>query len=137
LVCVRLSPAWLWLLAAVQIAIPATYYLGQRAQDDERFAWRMFSAVRLKRCTVEAFDGDVGVDSPARVDLTSALHASWTRSLGRGRERVIAHFLATRCSQPEVETASLVRRCQWPSGRRMPADRYRYECATGRFTVGP
>src|SRR5689334_3405160 len=47
---VRLRPSlsWLWLLVAVQVAIPASYYLVREDADDERFAWRMFSAVRLK-----------------------------------------------------------------------------------------
>ena len=134
----RVSSAWLWVLVAVQVAIPASYYLGCRGEDDERFAWRMFSAVRLKRCSVEAYDGDLrdAAASPSapRVDLAQAAHASWARSLSRGRTYVIERFLAMRCLQDGVRAATLVRRCQWPSGRRQPEDRYLFDCASRAFT---
>jgi hypothetical protein len=135
LVRVRVSPAWLWVLVVVQVAIPASYYLGRGGHDDERFAWRMFSAVRLKRCNVDAFDGEL--DSGAPVDVARAVHASWAGSLARGRRRVIARFLATRCEQPGVRAASLARRCQSPSGRRLPVHRYRYDCASGALSEAP
>ena len=125
------------MLVAVQVAIPASYYLGWRGEDDERFAWRMFSAVRLRRCSVEAFDGDLGsatASPPAvRVDVAQAVHASWARSLARGRSYVIERFLATRCSGEGVRAATMVRRCQWPSGRRQPEDRYVFDCSAGSF----
>jgi hypothetical protein len=125
----------LWLLVAVQVAVPASYYLGRGGGDDERFAWRMFSAIRLKRCSVDAFDGE-RKDAP-RIDVSRALHASWAGSLARGRGRVIERFLATRCEVPEVRVASLTRRCTSPSGRRLPLHRYRYDCATGRMSEAP
>lgn len=131
-----MSPAWLWVLVAIQVAVPASYYLGVRGEDDERFAWRMFSAVRLKRCTIEAFDADPrdaqGVNA-ARVDLAQAVHASWARSLTRGREYVIERFLGTRCEHEGVRVATMTRRCHWPSGRRMPDDYYVLDCEAGRF----
>ena len=121
---------------AVQVAIPASYYFGRGGQDDERFAWRMFSAIRLKRCSVDAFDGEIGADA-ARVDVARAVHASWSGSLARGRQRVIEAFLATRCARPGVAVASLTRRCQSPSGRRLPVRAYRYECASGHLSEAP
>lgn len=133
----RTSPAWLWVLVAIQVAIPASYYLGWRGEDDERFAWRMFSAVRLKRCSVEAYDADPDLRpdtlTSARVSLSRAVHASWSRSLARGRPYVVERFLQTRCERAGVQVATLVRRCQWPSGRRVPEDHYRLDCASARF----
>ena len=123
----------MWLLVAAQIAIPASYYVERAGRDDERFAWRMFSAIRLKRCSVDAFDGELDAEAP-RIDVSRAIHASWSSSLARGRHRVIEAFLATRCSRPEVGVASLTRRCRSPSGRRLPVHLYRYECATRRFS---
>jgi hypothetical protein len=122
---VRIRPAvWLWLLVALQVAIPASYYLRQD-RDDERFAWRMFSAIRLRRCEVAAFD--VRGPSRRRVDLTHVLHASWIRSLERGRASVIDRFLATRCGS-DVEEAQLERRCREPSGSAMEPMMYRRAC---------
>ena len=75
----------LWLVVALQLAIPASYYF-RSERDDERFAWRMFSAVRVKRCEVElrARHGE----SWEEVDLDRLLHASWQTALERGRKRV-------------------------------------------------
>jgi len=121
---------------AVQIAIPASYYLGHGGRDDERFAWRMFSAVRLRRCSVDAFDGELG-QGPPQIDVSRVVHASWSGSLARGRGRVIERFLATRCGMPGVRTASLTRRCTAPSGSRLPVHRYHYDCATDHFSEAP
>ena len=130
----RCSPSWLWLLVAVQVAIPASYYLVREDEDDERFAWRMFSAIRLKRCDVDAFDA-LADDAQRPIALAEALHASWQRSLGRGRRPVVARFLATRCSMPEVRYAGLERRCTSPAGRTLPTEHYRYDCAAARLEV--
>jgi hypothetical protein len=122
---VRIRPAvWLWLLVALQLAIPASYYL-RAERDDERFAWRMFSAVRLRRCEVSAYD--VKGSSRRRVELPHALHASWIRSLERGRPNVIDRFLATRCAA-DVAEAQLERRCREPSGATMAPMLYRRPC---------
>jgi hypothetical protein len=128
----RLSVAWLWLLVALQVAIPASYYLVRDDRDDERFAWRMFSSVRLTRCRVRAFDGKTPQER-AHVDLATYLHASWQRSLERGRKHVIERFLSARCGQPGVVYSQLERSCTSPSGRVLPDKRYRYDCPERRF----
>lgn len=129
----RVVSVALWLLVAVQVAIPASYYLWRSPGDDERFAWRMFSAVRLKRCTVSVFDDEAASAGPGIV-LAHAAHASWVRSMTRGRQRVIERFLATRCA-PGASPV-LLRRCAWPSGRDLPTETYRYDCGAGRLSVG-
>jgi hypothetical protein len=122
---VRIRPAlWLWLLVALQVAIPASYYL-RVDRDDERFAWRMFSAVRMRRCEVSAYD--VRGSSRLPVDIPGVLHASWIRSLERGRAKVIDRFLATRCTAG-AEEAQLERRCREPSGRTLQPMLYRRPC---------
>lgn len=120
----------LWLLVAVQVAIPASYYLRDE-RDDERFAWRMFSAVRLRRCEVSAYDVHVeprqSAPSRSRLDVPHLLHASWIRSLERGRPSVIDRFLATRCAAGADE-GQLERRCIEPSGVRVSPMFYRHPC---------
>lgn len=131
----RPALSWLWLLVALQVAIPASYYLVRSEPDDERFAWRMFSAIRLKRCEVEAHEHVDGTER--RVDLSRALHASWVRSLGRGRRAVISRFLATRCVQPSVRYARLERRCTSPSGEALAPESYSYDCVRTQLERTP
>jgi hypothetical protein len=132
----------LWLLVALQVAIPASYYLVRDDRDDERFAWRMFSTVRLTRCRVLAFDvlsarGADGRTPEERsaVDMPKSLHASWLRSLERGRKHVIEHFLAARCERPAVRYSQLDRSCTSPAGRVLPEQHYHYDCQGQRLEV--
>lgn len=119
---------------AVQVALPASYYLLRDDRDDERFAWRMFSSVRLTRCTVAAFEEHS--DKRLALDLRESLHASWQRSLERGRRRVIERFLATRCERQALQYSLLERRCTSPSGTALPIARYRYDCRERALEVG-
>ena len=130
----RVASFALWTLVAIQVAIPASYYLWRSPTDDERFAWRMFSAVRLKRCTVQVFD-DEGASDKRPLALAHAAHASWVRSMTRGRQRVIERFLATRCAGRRAAEPVLFRHCAWPSGRTLPSEAYRYDCAAGQLEV--
>jgi hypothetical protein len=131
---------WLWILVVLQVAIPASYYLVRDDPDDERFAWRMFSAVRLKRCEVTASErASGGLARP--IDIPRSVHASWIRSLERGRPNVIEHFLAQRCrptpGAAAIEDSELTRRCKGAAGRALPSSRYRYDCASRRLETGP
>jgi hypothetical protein len=127
------SLAWLWLLVAVQVAIPASYYLRGHDPDDERFAWRMFSNVRLKRCSVRVFT--VGAAGERReVRLPGSLHSSWINALERGRVRVIEHYLASQCSL-QVGTTFLDRRCEDVRSSATPAQRYVYRCQAQRLSL--
>ena len=137
--------AALWLLVLLQIAVPASYYLWREDPDDERFAWRMFSAVRLKQCLVAAWESDEERGEKLRaVDLKRAVHASWQKLLDRGRRPVIEQFLASRCEpilDPDASAARrappartiLERSCVSPAGRPLPGQRFVYHCASNRF----
>jgi hypothetical protein len=118
-----------WLLVAAQVAIPAGYYLRSEDRDDERFAWRMFSATRFRSCEVTAFERD-GRGERA-LDLKYELHASWVGLLRRGRRGVIEKFLSARCALPERVEASLLRSCREVDGAPGPRQRFRLDCETG------
>jgi hypothetical protein len=118
----------LWLVVGLQLAIPVSYYLRQRDPDDERFAWRMFSATRFRACSVEAFEADRAGTRP--LQLSDELHASWIGLLRRGRSSVIEKFLARRCEQPLRTSAWLLRTCKDVGGRDLPRERYHFDCAT-------
>lgn len=122
------SYVWLWLLVALQVAIPASYYLSDSDRDDERFAWRMFSGVRMKRCAVSAREQrHEGNLSP--VPVRGALHGSWIHALERGRRRVIEQFLRSRCLGGAA-TTTLERRCQSvDSAQHLAPELYVYACS--------
>lgn len=120
------SPNWLWLVVLLQLAIPASYYLSRSDPEDERFAWRMFSATRLRSCGLSAFQTSAGVERP--IDLDRALHASWLGALRRGRRVVIDKFLWRQCVHQPVQSVRLVRQCHEADGRLLPDRQYRLDC---------
>lgn len=103
-----------------QLLIPLRYYTSSDPFD-ERFAWRMFSGVRVTRCRSIAFeDGEDG--RTVRITLTGSskgpygtLHPAWERLLERGRPAVIRKFLRSRCDHPGVARVRLANRCVLPS----------------------
>lgn len=81
----------LWLVA--QLTIPLLYYLARRDPHDERFAWRMFSPMRMIKC-----DPRFTIDD-ARVDLGKRFHEAWLELAGRGRYGVIEAMGARLCAE--------------------------------------
>lgn len=132
-VSTKRSLAWLWLLVAIQIAIPASYYLRGRERDDERFAWRMFSGVRLKRCSVSVTRA-LADGSSQPVALERTLHSSWINALKRGRTSVIERYLAKQCSGSAA--VELARSCEGVKGAPSSSEIYRYDCGASRLSVG-
>jgi len=125
----------LWLVLLLQIALPSSYYLWRVDREDERFAWRMFSEVRFRSCSVEVSEQSPVGERP--VVLSEALHASWIGALRRGRERVIERFLASRCARPDVTASTLLRNCREVDGQRGPSQRFHYACAAQRLAREP
>ncbi len=127
--------AWLWLVVALQVAIPASYYLRDGDPDDERFAWRMFSNVRFRRCDVSASlvreDGQVRA-----LALRGRLHSAWVHNLERGRGRVIERFLSTHC-EAGVSEALLERRCRGLAEGAPFVEYYRFDCTRETLTLRP
>lgn len=89
------SLALLALFALVQIAIPLRYYLGGDLYD-ERFAWRMFSAVRVQECDVAVSETRGGREVALRP--MTFLPAPWVGLLERSRPAVVRGFLDWRCT---------------------------------------
>lgn len=115
---------------AIQVAVPMTYYLGED-RFDERFAWRMFSAVRVYRCDLNAFDLDDGRATP--VPLGRTIHVAWINTMQRGREGVIQRYLTWRCAHAEVGGARVVNRCTTPEGEQVPDLVREIDCASGEL----
>jgi hypothetical protein len=123
----------LWALVALQLAIPASYYLRGGSPDDERFAWRMFSAVRFRKCEVLVSERDETGEHP--LALERALHASWIGLLRRGRPSVIEAFLRERCSGGGLIEATLRRSCREVDGVATLHQGHRLECRSGVLRV--
>jgi len=118
----------LFVFLAFQLIVPLTYYV--RADPyDERFAWRMFSAVRLHRCRPNASEVANGQERP--VDMPKVIHQAWINTMARNREDVIRAFLAKRCEEEDVEEATLSNVCVTPAGTRLAPQVYRRDCTSG------
>ncbi|HUF75145.1 MAG TPA: hypothetical protein VMM35_02660, partial [Longimicrobiales bacterium] len=100
-------------LLLVQSVVPLRYYLGDDLFD-ERFSWRMFSAVRVYSCDLNAFETREGHERPT--PLMSTIHVAWITTMRRGREGVIRRYLRWRCEQEGVEAARVINRCTTPEG---------------------
>lgn len=124
--------AGLWL--AFHVLVPLRYYaLADHDVYDERFAWRMFSAVRVQRCQV-AVD-ETGVAGSRRVQLATILPMPWIALVERNRPAVQREMLAHLCEQPTEPMRVEVRsECTEASGERAPTVRREIDCESGEIT---
>lgn len=90
----RASLAALAVWTLIQIAIPLRYYLGEDLYD-ERFAWRMFSAVRVQECEIAVAETRDGHE--VALQPMTFLPAPWVGLLERSRPAVVRGFLDWRC----------------------------------------
>lgn len=124
-----------WAVAGLLLAqalIPLRYYLGDDPFD-ERFSWRMFSAVRVYQCQLAAFDDVGGV--PTQVPLMREIHVGWVTTMRRNRQAVQERYLRWRCDENEIEGARIVNRCTSPEGRREDVIRT-IDCESGKIEEG-
>ena len=98
--------AWVCL----QMALPLSYYFRTEKVEryDERFAWRMFSDVRMVKCKAEFFaDGEP-------VTLSREFHMAWDSLIQRGRPQVMQAVTDRLCSTREGSEITLKMRCREP-----------------------
>lgn len=119
------------LAVAVQALIPLRYYLGDDAYD-ERFSWRMFSAVRMQECRISASETTNG--AAQRVRLMETIHVGWITTLRRNREAVMERYLEWRCEHEGVQRARLENECRTPDGDPVPTIVREIDCASGAIT---
>jgi len=111
------------LLACAALA-PLRYYLGDDPHD-ERFAWRMFSGVRLRQCqirVVETMRKDHPGPRQRLVDPGETVHPSFENLLRRVRRPVVDAFLEARCARSGGNVAEVryANRCFSPGGSPLP-----------------
>lgn len=114
-----------WLL--LHVSVPLSYYLSSDVYD-ERFAWRMFSAVRVQECGLDARETIDGMERP--IGLQSVLPAPWVSLLQRNRPAVLRRFLEWRCASDVHPTeVRLTHTCRSVAGAALPAVHRTLHCA--------
>jgi hypothetical protein len=98
-------------IIAVQVWLPASYYLSDDVYD-ERFAWRMFSSVRMTRCDFDLYDASNG--GLQRISLTKTNHIVWSNLAKRARLSVIEKLVQIACQEREDVRVRLS--CTVPNG---------------------
>ena len=77
---------------AVQLVLPLHYYFLRHDPHDERFAWRMFSPMRMTRCSARYF-----VDKQP-IQLGTRFHEAWIEVANRGRYAVLEGIAEKLCA---------------------------------------
>lgn len=116
--------AFIVLFLLVQVLLPLRYYVRDDLFD-ERFAWRMFSPIRVTDCTVGWTEGRDGGEEP--LDLDALLPQPWIGLMRRARMDVVEGFGRHRCALLRAEAEAPVLRvdvaCSHPDGAvRHPID---------------
>jgi hypothetical protein len=123
----RLANGFIALFLGLQVAVPLSYYLGDRS-DDERFSWRMFSSVRLRDCRVQVNEFTERDAQPRPVAIERDVHVAWLRLLERMRGAVVDKYLQRRCEREAIQRVELVRSCRDTEGRALPPLTRSLEC---------
>jgi hypothetical protein len=76
-----------------QLLLPLHYYVGRRDPHDERFAWRMFSPMRMAQCAPK-----VAIDGKP-FQLGSEFHEAWVEIAQRGRFVVVEAMGERLCNE--------------------------------------
>jgi len=105
------------LFLAIQIALPAHYYLFSDPYD-ERFAWRMYSSMRMVKCQTAIYEGQ-GAERK-KIKLSREIGMPWVKGISRGKLRVLHAYADRRCAEMKAEgkEAKLYAsvRCKLPDG---------------------
>lgn len=114
----RASEVWgyraLALFLIFQALAPLHYYLGDHPWD-ERFAWRMYSAVRVARCQLQSFETHNGQRQQTRI--SEHIHVAYASNIQRNRPHVAEAYLRWRCEQDaELQQAEIFNTCVDASG---------------------
>lgn len=123
----------LFIVVAVlaQLLIPLTYYLRDDPYD-ERFAWRMFSGVRMQECEGSVLERHG--ETELAVNPYEVVPAGWVTSLERNRRSVVERYLELRCEDEGMTSVRFENRCREVDGAPLPVVELTRDCATGELT---
>jgi hypothetical protein len=92
---------------ALQLLLPLHYYMVRHDPHDERYAWRMFSPMRMTRCSPT-----FRVDNQPIV-LGSRFHEAWIEIANRGRFAVLEAMAEKLCSEHPGKAVELSLDCTY------------------------
>lgn len=102
-----------------QLLIPLHYYVLRKDPHDERFAWRMFSPMRMAKCRASfVVDGQP-------VSVGSEFHEAWSEMVERGRMSVIEEMAHRLCRKRPGTPVNVTLQCTYfdrPDATFGPAD---------------
>ena len=99
---------WLVLLFfGVQLYLPLSYYWQDEVYD-ERFAWRMFSPVRMTSCDFRLWHGE----TLTPIKLSKSYHVVWINLAKRARLSVVNAIIGDMCESHSFVAGQL--RCTSP-----------------------
>lgn len=119
-----------WIL--LHVLIPLRYYRDGADTYDERFAWRMFSSVRVRQCTLTARETREG--TRAQIALMEVLPAPWVALLERNRPAVVDRFLRWRCDREGTTRVEIHNECRDATGDPLAPIDVSIACDTGTIT---
>jgi hypothetical protein len=94
-------------IVATQLLLPLDYYLARRDVHDERFAWRMFSPMRMTTCA------PVFTVDDTRVPLHAHFHEAWIEIAKRGRFNVVEAMAAELCRKHPGQRVGVTLSCRY------------------------
>ena len=92
---------------AIQLLLPLHYYVLRHDPHDERFAWRMFSPMRMTQCSPQ-----FSVDNQP-VMLGNKFHEAWIEVAKRGRYVVLEEMAQKLCSDNPGKSVGLSVDCKY------------------------
>jgi len=103
------------LILVWQALLPLRYYVSDDAFD-ERFAWRMFSPIRMVQCDCRWTEGE----DRQKLKVTGVVHMVWLNLMRRARMDVVEGFADHRCDALRAATPNpelyADMRCVMPDG---------------------
>jgi len=121
-----------------QLTLPLVYYF-RDDKSDERFAWRMFSAVYFeqKNCGVSlaVWRPGAAMRVLSKEEVEATIPSGWTEFLTRDYAPVRTKFLRRYCeTHPEFAEVQLIRVCKaTAAGTRSTMNRTGLICRTGKL----
>ena len=128
----RLANVFIVAFLAYHVAMPLTYYLGDRGYD-ERFSWRMFSTLRLQQCKVQIAETQAADTKFRDVSVKRDVQAAWVSLLERVRMPVVEKYLERRCELHDATQVRYTRRCTNTDGTPLPVQALLMDCAAGEL----
>lgn len=106
--------AFIHVFLVIQIALPISYYSCRADPHDERFAWRMFSPMRMARCRTTFTVGD----DRKPVRMSSRFHEAWLTVAQRGRRDVVLAMARKLCADNPGQPVRVEMVCASVAGER-------------------